>query len=318
MNYFIGLALQGDLTADQTDRFRMTGTMHLFAISGLHIGVVAAVIAQALLLIRIPRKCRPFIGLPLLYLYVEITGAAPSAVRAFLMVAFFWASIAVARQRSPFAALVASAVFVLIIQPRQLWEIGFQLSYLVVFSILLLGLPLHAMLWSRMKPFEYLPKENWGTIRQGYAWSLDKGLLLFAISFSAWIVSAPLGAGFFGYIAPYAIIVNLLLVNLAALVISTGILSLGGAVVGMAALSAFLNHAAWLILSLMDGIVAMNLKLPMAVLICPGYSKDLSYTIVLLFVVCLLIGNATGKQSVRFLIAPALVLAGLCLGLLQA
>ena len=130
--------------------------MHFFAISGLHIGVIATAIAQFLLLIRIPRKVSPFIGLPLLFLYVQITGASPSAVRAFLMALFFWASFAFVRQRSPLAALAASAVFVLIFQPAQLWSIGFQLSYTVVLSILLFGLPLYETASEKLAPFRYL------------------------------------------------------------------------------------------------------------------------------------------------------------------
>ena len=78
-----------ELSKAQIERYRMTGTMHFFAISGLHIGVIATVIAQFLLLIRVPRAVAPWIGLPLLYLYVEITGGTPSAIRAFLMAAFF-------------------------------------------------------------------------------------------------------------------------------------------------------------------------------------------------------------------------------------
>ena len=104
------LGRKAALNQAQSERFRMTGTMHFFAISGLHIGVIATVIAQGLALLRVPRRISPFIGLPLLYLYVEITGAPPSAVRAFLMALFFWASFAFQRQRSPFAALVGSCL----------------------------------------------------------------------------------------------------------------------------------------------------------------------------------------------------------------
>ena len=111
------LGRKAELDHAHRERYRMSGTMHLFAISGLHIGVIATVLAQAMKLVRVPGWLGPCIGLPLLYAYVEITGATPSAVRAFLMTACFWASFACQRQRSPLAALIASACLVLLIAP---------------------------------------------------------------------------------------------------------------------------------------------------------------------------------------------------------
>jgi competence protein ComEC len=312
------LGQKAALESDQKDRFRMTGTMHLFAISGLHIGVVAAVIAQALLLIRIPRAVTPFIGLPLLYFYVEVTGAAPSAIRAFLMVTFFWCSLALNRQRDPLAAMIASAIFVLLLQPWQLWLIGFQLSYFVVFSILLLGLPLYQALAHWHRPFRDLPDKDLKPWQRTYMWIADKLLLLTAVSLSAWLMSAPLSAAHFGLIAPYAVAVNLLLVNLASLAISTGVISIACALLHAPAISWFLNHAAWVTLALMDLIVGLNLRLPFAVIECPDFPKWLGYATVSLFMAALLLANATGKNQFRFVLAPGLVLSGMLLGLMIA
>ena len=312
------LGKKSALSQEQKVNFRTTATMHLFAISGLHISVVAAVIAQALLLIRIPKAVTPLIGLPLLYFYVEITGAAPSAVRAFLMVTFFWSSIALSRQRAPLAAVVASAIFVLLVDPEQLWQIGFQLSYLVVLSILLFALPLYQSLTKQYQAFKYLPKDDLGPWRRATAWAVDKTLLMFAVSFAAWLVSAPLGAGFFGYLSPYAVAVNLLLVNLAALTISTGVLALGAAVLSVPALAWFLNHAAWLTIDLMETMVVANLRLPLAVIECTNFPKTLSYLTVWLFVFLLLTANATGRHKLAFWGGPIVISLGLAVGLLQS
>ena len=246
-----------ELTQQQMERYRMTGTLHFFAISGLHIGVIATVIFQILNLIRVPREWNPMIGLPLLFLYVEITGAAPSAVRAFLMTAFFWASFACRRQRNALAALTSSAILVLLIQPTQLWGMGFQLSYCVVLSILLLGLPLY----ERLQFFQWLPKDSWTPMHRIWAWSGKKLCLLFAISFSAWLASMPMVAVFFGFIAPGSILLNMLLVNLAALAIITGVLSLSAALFLPAACT-FINHSAWIAISLMDKIIILFTHVP--------------------------------------------------------
>lgn len=313
------LGQKTELSDAQTDRFRMTGTMHFFAISGLHIGVIAAVIAQFLMLVRVPRRLSPFIGLPLLYLYVEITGAPPSAVRAFLMAAFFWASFAFTRQRSPLAALAASAVFVLIFKPDQLWSIGFQLSYTVVLSILLLGLPLYDAASARLSPFRYLPKDNWAAWQHIYAWFQDALLLLFAISFSAWLASAPLGAAFFGYLSPGAVFLNMALVNLAALAISTGVISLTVATLGLESLAGFLNHAAWLAIQVMDSLVDWSTRVPGMILHCKGFSEWIAYaTLSAYFALLFWIQRQRGHgRSYLWILPPSVVITGLLYGWLR-
>ncbi len=266
-----------ELSKDQIERYRMTGTMHFFAISGLHIGVIAAVIAQFLLLIRVPRSLSPLIGLPLLYLYVEITGGSPSAMRAFLMATFFWFSFAFQRQRSPFSALLCSAIFVLIIDPNQLWSLGFQLSYTVVVSILLFGIPLHKVLTRRFHPYRWLPEDDWSSSQRALAWSLDKVLLMFAISFSAWLASTPLSAGLFGFIAPGAILLNMLLVHVVAIVIIGGVISLACGTALLPGLSGFINHSAWTVIYAIDQIVIFNACIPGTILQSEGFPPALSY-----------------------------------------
>jgi competence protein ComEC len=213
--------------------------------------------------------------------------------------------------------MVASAVFVLLVDPEQLWHIGFQLSYLVVFSILLFGLPLYQSLTNQFRPFKFLPNASLGPWRHATIWMVDKTTLLFAISFAAWLISAPLGSGFFGYLSPYAVAVNLLLVNLAALAISTGVLALGCAVLSVPALAWFLNHSAWLTIDLMEKAVDLNLRMPFAVIECPNFPKSLSYLTVFLFGILLLITNSTGRTKIAFLAGPIIIFLGLALGLLQ-
>jgi competence protein ComEC len=311
------LGLKTELSDEQKDRFRMTGTMHFFAISGLHIGVIATVIAQFLILIRVPRKISPFIGLPLLYLYVEITGAPPSAVRAFLMALFFWASFAFTRQRSPLAALAASAVFVLIIAPAQLWSLGFQLSYTVVLSILLLGLPLYETASEKFAPFRYLPQENWSPTQHVYAWVQDALLLLFAISFSAWLASAPLSAAFFGYLSPGAIFLNMMLVNLAAITISAGVISLSLGLVGLESLTTFINHAAWMTIHAMDRLVAWSTEIPGMIIHCEGFAEWIAYAALILYFSLLfwLHRERKYRRAVSWFLPPVVIVASLLFGL---
>lgn len=319
-NVYVAMLLgrRVELTKAQTERYRMTGTMHFFAISGLHIGVIATVIAQFLLLIRVPRVISPWIGLPLLYLYVEITGASPSAVRAFLMAAFFWSSFAFQRQRSSFSALIGSAIFVLMIAPNQLWSLGFQLSYAVVVSILLFGLPLHQRLTQRFHPYRWLPEDDWNRRQRAFAWSLDKLWLLFAISFSAWLASTPLSAGLFEFVAPGAILLNMLLVYLVAIVISGGVISLACATLLLPSLAGFINHSAWTVIYVMDRFVIFSAQIPGAVLLSEGFPPVLSYaTLSAYFALLLWLHHHSERlQSHAIWLPPLVMISAVTAGLL--
>ena len=313
------LGQKAELTSEQDERFRASGTMHFFAISGLHIGVIATVLAQFLRLLRVPRKISPFIGLPLLYLYVEITGASPSAVRAFLMALFFWLSFALCRQRSPLAALAASAVFVLIMVPDQLWSLGFQLSYTVVLSILLFGLPLYERASEQLAPFTFLPRPDWTLWHRFYASSQDAVLLLFSISFSAWLASAPLSAAFFGYFSPSAIILNVLLVNLVAVAIITGVISLSLALIGLPFLTEFMNHSAWLTIEVMDRLVSANTQIPSSVITTADFNKGTAYAIVTIYFTLLALIQSNhdrlNRSMLFFAAPPTVIIIGLLYGL---
>lgn len=256
------LGYKAELSPELKNYFQRSGTLHLFAISGLHIGIVAAIILQALSLLRLPKVYAGFLGLGCTLLFVLITGSPPSAVRAFAMIAFYWISLLIGRQRSALAAWTASALIILIIDPQQLWHIGFQLSYCVVFSILLLGLPLHQYLLRKLSPHPAIPVHSLTRWQRFQQILFEKCSLLFAVSLSAWISSAPLSLSLFGMLAVNSILVNLLLVNFAALVLLTGLLSIGFGLIGCAFISEFINHAAWLLIEWMLSIIQVSTQLP--------------------------------------------------------
>lgn len=136
------LGQQGELSPEQDQLFMQSGTMHMFSISGLHVAVIAGGLQALLGLMRLPRAAQLIIGLSALWLYVDITGAAPSAIRAFIMVSALQASFLLRVPGNPLAALTASAVVILLVEPMQLFSGSFQMSYGIVAALLLLGLPL--------------------------------------------------------------------------------------------------------------------------------------------------------------------------------
>lgn len=104
------LGKKAAIPPDQKDRFILAGAMHLFAISGLHVAIVAGLFILLLRLLPAPRWAETTLVPTLLFLYVQITGGAPSAIRAFIMIAFWKASGLVGKRGGAFPALVASAV----------------------------------------------------------------------------------------------------------------------------------------------------------------------------------------------------------------
>ncbi len=256
------LGMKGELNTEDKQLFLKTGTLHLFAISGLHVGIVALCIAGILNLLRIPGRVTVAVGLFLVYLYVEITGASPSAVRAFAMTAFFWAGHSFARQMPPFQALTASAVLVLLVQPSQLFSSGFQLSYSVVSGILLWGMPLHQVIRDRLQSalswkYRYQTKGQ-----RRFFKCLEVILGTLSISLSAFLASAPLSILYFGIFSPPAVLLNMLLVPAASLVIISGLLSLIVGLPGLEAFSAFFNHGPLAIILLTEKILQGLVRIP--------------------------------------------------------
>lgn len=308
------------LSEDQKRRYQASGAMHLFAISGLHIGVIASALALSLRVLQIPNRIAPFLGLPLLYLYVEITGGTPSAMRAFIMTLFFWLAYALQRQRNPFAALMASAVVVLLVDPLQLWSIGFQLSYVVVASILLFGLPLQSVLTAWARPFRWLPENDWTPVQRVTQKGIEGSLLLFAVSLAAWLGSIPLSVGHFGYLSLPAVIVNMVLVNMAALVICAGCLSLACGLLVSIELAGFFNHAVWFLISGMDLLSGWVAALPGMVLETTDFPLPLSYAALVAYFIVLIVVNQKPQRIgiQQLLFAPVILILIVAAGLWMA
>jgi len=247
------------LDDSQRELFRMTGMLHLFAVSGLHVGLIALTLNSLLQLLRLGASVRAVAGLLLLLGYVLVIGAPPSAQRAYLMVLFYWGGRAFTRQGGVFPALVASAVAVLIWEPRQLFDAGAQLSYGIVAGIVLYGTPLARALRERVVPFRALPERS---LRRHQRWTRVAVHYLCdyaGAAAGAFLVSVPLSLHYFGVFAPGGLLLNLLMAPLALLCVVAGCLSLlfaGLAQIPILALLGGLwmlfNRAGWLVAAIMQ------------------------------------------------------------------
>ena len=258
----IGVAMllgkKAAIPPEQKERFILAGAMHLFAISGLHVAIVAGLLLLLLRLLPGPRWMETALALTLLFLYVQITGGAPSAQRAFIMILFWKASSFAGRRGGAFPALVASAIFVLAVDPQQLWDKGFQLSYAVVASIILFGGPLGERLQATLRPWPFLSEEELSWPRKGIVGMVHKFGGALGISAAATFASTPLAVEAFGVFSPGGILLNVFLVLLAIGVLWLAVFSLPFGALGFD----FLHEISWSIIRIMDFLVNFFVGIP--------------------------------------------------------
>lgn len=123
---------------DMREQFSSAGIAHVLALSGLHMGIIVWVIW--LLLFPLDywnlKKLRLSITIIALIAFCALTGFSPSAVRAALMISTSFITYILFRRYSPINALFLAALLILLIEPYQLFNIGFQLSFITMLSLL--------------------------------------------------------------------------------------------------------------------------------------------------------------------------------------
>ncbi|MFA5116311.1 MAG: ComEC/Rec2 family competence protein, partial [Candidatus Omnitrophota bacterium] len=112
--------------------FVQTGTVHMLAISGFNVGIVAVILELALKSFRIKRKARYILLLFVLLFYCVLTGACAPVVRSTIMAAVLLTAYFFKREVGVLHSLGLAAMIILAINPAQLFDIGFQLSFVSI------------------------------------------------------------------------------------------------------------------------------------------------------------------------------------------
>ena len=133
------------LDRETTTQFQRVGTYHALVISGLHVGVVAAVLLFALRLAAVPPLPRNAIALLAVIFYALLAGAGLPVVRASWMFAFLLVTVLVYRKRRAFNAVAGAALCFLVFKPGLLYDAGFQMSFLAVGLIAGIAMPVLEM-----------------------------------------------------------------------------------------------------------------------------------------------------------------------------
>jgi ComEC/Rec2-related protein len=231
-----------------------TGTIHIIAVSGLHAGIVAGIIIAMLKLFGCPRYRWFYILAPILITYTLYTGARPSSIRACLMLLIFYFSNVINRKSDVLSTVAISAFVILIINPVELFDLGFIFSFATVLGLILLFPPVYGFFERkpRFNPIDFVPEPP--PEKNFLSKVITFVKVMFVVSLVAWFVSMPLTIYFFGRVVFVAPLVNVLVVPLTFCLILTGIISLSSAIL-YAGLPFYINKISIIFASALEYII---------------------------------------------------------------
>lgn len=272
------LADRTEMDAETVSDFQKSGLIHLLSISGTHIAIIFAVIYYILLKV-FPIKFRNFsivISLILIWFFAVFIDLGSSVVRACLMISVYMIYLILHRKPDLLHALSLAGLIILIANPLQIFDVGFQLSFIAVLGIYWLNKPI----------LEKFPHTKYKAINFLFS--------ILSVTLAAQISTLPLVIYYFHQFSYISILANLIVIPLAEIIITfslflTLILALNFNFIW---LNSFYD---WLILNLLKLIhwfaslnFAMNKNIDLNIL-----------EVILLSISCYFLGNFLKKLSWR-------------------
>lgn len=210
------------LTEDEKQIFRESGTFHLFAVSGMHVAILALVLNLLFRALRFGIRASWISTAIVLFFYLWIINFVPSATRSYLMLTAFTAGYMLRREVDPLTSLIFAITAAVACDPAAPWKAGFVLSVVGVGSIVLFT-PL-LRIWFPW-PGERHDLNFWG---RRAADAMDLLMATLAIA----IVMLPLHVYYFGFWNALSPVANLLQAALAGLVLSAGVFTAAAGMAG--------------------------------------------------------------------------------------
>src|SRR6266568_5118548 len=252
----IVLGLRHQTPEDIEEPFQQTGTLHLFAVAGLHVGIVAGLLWMLAMVARLSRKWAAAIIIPSLFFYAAVTGLHVSSVRAAVMSSILFGGFFFERKVFVLNSLAAAAFFLLWWNTNELFSTGFQLSFAVVGAIILFADPLFGVLQRWTAPDPFLPRSLLRGPRR-LAHILFRWLCRGAsVSLAAWIGSLPFVLWYFYIVTPISLFANLVVVPIAFFILAIALLSLLSTPL-LPWLAIIFNNANWFLAQLVLRIVQL-------------------------------------------------------------
>ena len=251
------LGVRGDIDPELREAFAEVGVIHVLAVSGLHVGFIAALLLGLLSFLRIPNPWRTMLAILGLFTYALLTGFKPPVLRAAIMATVLLVGALLQRRTNVINSLAVAAMIILTLNPLHLFEPGFQLSFVAVLGI---------ALFSR-RVLEIFERRTLNWQEKGKGWPIAV-LTLAAVSLSAQLATLPLTAYYFNRLPLYSLPANLLVVPAVQIIVALGFMSTLFAAL-LYPLGTLLADAVWLWLSVLTVWVTRIADLPFASLTVP-------------------------------------------------
>ena len=243
-NYLlIGMLLgeKGFIPPNLKEVFAEAGIMHILAVSGLHVGIIAMALFALLSMLKLPNKLKLFTLILILIIYASITGFRPSVLRATIMFILLIGGKLINRNRNLNISLFFAAFLILLLNPLILYDAGFLLSFIVTLFIINLSPILQELFYKIV------------------VWIKNP----LAVSTAAWIGIFPLSAYFFSKVSIISIVSNIFIIPLTGIAVILGFVTffIGLISIYLAGIIANINY---LVLNLITLIAKSFSSLPFA------------------------------------------------------
>lgn len=252
---------RSDFDPDLLDLLQDTGTLHLFVIDGLKVTLLAGISWMAVRFFCLPRRWIAGAVIPLLVLYCAATGLSAAGLRATLMALFVLIGVSLERPVLQLNAMSGAGFILLLCNPEELFQLGFQLSFTIVAFIVIGARPLTSWLFHPFGPDPWIPNQLISPARRLWHRLIHRSAELLAVCTICWGSSLPFSIWYFHRVSFSNVVANFLAVPVGTWILFTALLSiLISPMAGWA--SIYLNNTNWLLAHAFLVIVKASAAIP--------------------------------------------------------
>ncbi|MCL2597016.1 MAG: ComEC family competence protein [Paludibacter sp.] len=243
------LGYTDEIAPELSKQYSASGAVHILSVSGLHVAIVYGFLMFILGLFLKDKRWKKIVKSLLiiicLWAYATLTGLSPSVMRAAFMCSVVAAALCFDRKSKILNSIFLSAFVLLLVNPNNLFNIGFQLSYAAVISIVIFAVPANNLLKTKNKVIIFV---------------IDT----FIVSVAAQLGTVPFTIYYFHAFPTWFLLTNLIAIPLSTLIIYVAITTLAFSAVPV--LSTILASLLQVLLLALNGSIRFIFELPMSVL----------------------------------------------------
>lgn len=282
------LGYDDNLADEVRKNYVAAGSMHILCVSGMHVGIIY--LLASFLLGFLNRKkwqktLKQLLLLALIWFYALIAGLSPSILRASLMISFVIIGEMIRRKGFIINSIAASAFILLCINPNNLFEIGFLLSYAAVMGIVVLQRPIYNLLYVKNK-------------------LLDKAWQITTVALAAQIATIPFTLFYFHQFTSYFWLSNLFLTPISFVVVISGMVLL--LVSWIPYLNTLVGYLVWGAVYVMNWVVAKIESIPYSI-VKGLYINDFEFAMLLVALLLLMLTFLLRKRRVFIAVLATLL-----------